>query len=64
MFQQFPGGVSKGLSYIEFNGPAIPSVSDDFLDDPFIVIWFPIIVIVFSITFGEQILVIVYERTK
>jgi hypothetical protein len=64
VFDGFPGGVSKGPSYMEFNNFSIPSVSDDFIDDLFIVIGFPIIVIVLSITFWEQCLVIVDERAK
>jgi hypothetical protein len=64
MFDGFPGGVSKRPTYMEFNNFSIPSVSDDFINDPFIVIGFPIIVVVLCITFWEQCLVIVDERAK
>jgi hypothetical protein len=64
MFDGFPGGVTKGPAYIEFNGFAIPSVSEDFPNDPFIVVRFPIIIVVLSITFWEQGLIIVNERAK
>jgi hypothetical protein len=64
MFDGFPGGVSKRPMYMEFNNFSIPLVSDDFIDDLFIVVRFPIIIVALHITFWEQFLVIVDKRMK